>query len=183
MSRFVIRRVLSMAFVLIVISILTFLIFQAIPDGDPAQRLAGRTATPETIATVRHSWGFDKPIYVQYFTTMGKIFSGTVISYTQQINVLDEIKKDLPATVSLALGELPNEKQAKADDGKTQQAPGTPRLGLSLAPAGDVQGLAYVRHHVATPVMADESVFGLDDLVEVIRYDAADLVNLKLAKK
>ena len=30
--------------------------------------------------------------------------------------------------------------------------------------------------------MADESVFGLDDLVEVVRYDAADLVNLKLAK-
>ena len=49
-------------------------------------------------------------------------------------------------------------------------------------PARDVPGLAHVRRHVATPVMADESVFGLDDLVEVIRYDAADLVNLKLAK-
>jgi serine protease Do len=49
-------------------------------------------------------------------------------------------------TVTLALGELPNEQQAKADgkadgkadDGKAQ--PGTPRLGLSLAPAGEVQG-------------------------------------------
>ena len=30
--------------------------------------------------------------------------------------------------------------------------------------------------------MADESVFDLDDLVELVRHDAADLVNLKIAK-
>jgi peptide/nickel transport system permease protein len=104
MTRFVVRRLFSTALVLIAISILTFLIFQAIPNGDPALRLAGRTATPETIASIRHAWGFDKPLYTQYFITMGKVFSGSVISYTQQINVVDEIKKDLPATISLALG-------------------------------------------------------------------------------
>ncbi len=49
-------------------------------------------------------------------------------------------------------------------------------------PRRDVPGLAHVRKHVETPIMADESVFDLDDLVEVIRHDAADLVNLKLAK-
>lgn len=47
-------------------------------------------------------------------------------------------------TVTLALGELPNERQAqgngKAGDGQAQPDAGTPRLGLSLAPAGDVQG-------------------------------------------
>jgi L-alanine-DL-glutamate epimerase-like enolase superfamily enzyme len=35
---------------------------------------------------------------------------------------------------------------------------------------------------VETPVMADESVFDLDDLVELLRHDAADLVNVKIAK-
>jgi peptide/nickel transport system permease protein len=35
---------------------------------------------------------------------MGKIFGGTVVSYTQGINVLEEIKRDLPATISLAIG-------------------------------------------------------------------------------
>ncbi len=104
MSRFVIRRLFSMTVVLIAISILTFLIFQAIPNGDPAVRLAGRTATPQTIASIRHVWGFDQPIYVQYVKTMSKVFSGSVVSYTQQINVLDEIKRDLPATLSLAIG-------------------------------------------------------------------------------
>ena len=35
---------------------------------------------------------------------MKKIFTGKVVSYTQQINVVDEIKRDLPATLSLAIG-------------------------------------------------------------------------------
>lgn len=46
----------------------------------------------------------------------------------------------------------------------------------------DLPGLAHVRRHVETPVMADESIFDLDDLVELVRHDAADLVNIKIAK-
>lgn len=59
-------------------------------------------------------------------------------------------------------------------------------LGIELVeqpvPARDLLGLAHVRRHVATPLMADESVFDLDDMVELIRHEAVDLVNLKLAK-
>src|SRR5689334_24007854 len=104
MARFVLYRAFSLVGVLIAISILTFLIFQAIPNGDPALRLAGRLATPQTVNDVRHQWGFDKPVYVQYVRTMDKIFTGKVISYTQQVNVMSEIKRDLPATLSLAIG-------------------------------------------------------------------------------
>jgi peptide/nickel transport system permease protein len=104
MARFVLYRTFSLVGVLIAISILTFLIFQAIPNGDPALRLAGRLATPQQVNDVRHQWGFDKPIYVQYAKTMDEIFTGKVISYTQQVNVLSEIKRDLPATLSLAIG-------------------------------------------------------------------------------
>jgi peptide/nickel transport system permease protein len=104
MPRFIVRRVASMIAVLFAISVLTFVIFQAIPNGDPALRLAGRLATPQTVEDVRHQWGFDKPIYDQYAKTMQKIFTGKVISYTQQVNVLDEVKRDLPATLSLAIG-------------------------------------------------------------------------------
>ncbi len=104
MLRFCVRRLISTVLVLFAISILTFLIFQAIPNGDPALRLAGRLAQPQQIADVRKQWGFDKPIYVQYEKTMGKIIDGSIISYTQQINVEDQIKADLPVTVSLALG-------------------------------------------------------------------------------
>lgn len=46
----------------------------------------------------------------------------------------------------------------------------------------DLDALAWVTERVSTPVMADESVYGLRDLVEVIRRRAADMVNVKLAK-
>jgi len=48
--------------------------------------------------------------------------------------------------------------------------------------ADDLDGLAWVTSRVNTPVMADESVYGVRDLVEVIRRRAADMVNIKLAK-
>jgi peptide/nickel transport system permease protein len=104
MARFVVRRLLSMIAVLFAISVLTFLIFQTIPNGDPTVRLGGRNSTPETREAIRKDWGFDKPLYQQYGITMKKIFTGTVVSYSQQINVVDEIRRDLPATLSLAIG-------------------------------------------------------------------------------
>ena len=102
MGRFVVRRVASMVGVLFAISVLTFLIFQAIPN--PAVRLAGRFPTPATIEHINQQWGFDKPIYVQYLKTMKLVFTGQVISYTQQINVVHEIWILLPVTLSLAIG-------------------------------------------------------------------------------
>ena len=48
--------------------------------------------------------------------------------------------------------------------------------------AEDIEGLAEVTAAVSTPVMADESVFGLRQLQAVIDHRAADLVNVKLAK-
>lgn len=48
--------------------------------------------------------------------------------------------------------------------------------------ADDLDGLAWVTSRVNTPVMADESVYGVRDLVHVIRSRAADMVNIKLAK-
>lgn len=48
--------------------------------------------------------------------------------------------------------------------------------------AHDIAGLAWVTDRVHTPVMADEAVFGVRDLLAVIERRAADLVNVKLAK-
>jgi peptide/nickel transport system permease protein len=104
MGRFVARRLLAMVLVLVAISILTFFIFNVIPNSDPARRLAGRNPTPGQLAAIRDQWGFDKPIYVQYAKTMEKIFTGDLVSYTNQLNVLDEIKGGLPRTMSLAIG-------------------------------------------------------------------------------
>jgi peptide/nickel transport system permease protein len=104
MRTYILRRLASMVLVLVIVSILTFLIFEAIPNGNPALRLAGRTATPANIAAVERAYGFNKPLYVQYLRTMDQIFTGKIISYAQHINVLDQIRADLPVTLSLVLG-------------------------------------------------------------------------------
>ena len=46
------RRVLRAGLILFGISVLVFLIFFATPGADPAARLAGRGASPETLAAV-----------------------------------------------------------------------------------------------------------------------------------
>jgi peptide/nickel transport system permease protein len=104
MAWFLLRRLASLVAVLFAITVLTFLIFQAIPDGNPALRLAGRLASPQEVQSISRQWGFEKPIYVQYVKTMEKVLDGSVISYTQQVNVEQEIVRDLPPTISLALG-------------------------------------------------------------------------------
>ncbi len=104
MVRFALRRLFSCIALLFAISLLTFLIFVAMPNSNPALRLAGRTATQVQINAVEREWGFNKPIYVQYVKTMEKIFTGTVVSYTQGINVDSQIVSDLQPTMSLAIG-------------------------------------------------------------------------------
>jgi peptide/nickel transport system permease protein len=104
MALFVARRLASLVAVLFAITVLTFLIFQAIPDGNPALRMAGRLASPQDVRDISRQWGFEKPIYVQYAKTMEKVLDGSVISYTQQVNVEQEIVRDLPPTISLAVG-------------------------------------------------------------------------------
>jgi peptide/nickel transport system permease protein len=104
MARFVIRRLISMIAVLFAISVLTFLIFNVIPNGDPVDRLAGRSPTPGQKDAIRRQWGFDKPVYVQYVKTMQKVFTGNLVSYSSQINVDKEIIQDAPRTFALAIG-------------------------------------------------------------------------------
>jgi peptide/nickel transport system permease protein len=104
MARFVVRRLLAMVLVLFAISVLTFTIFNVIPGGDPAVRLAGKQPKPEQLKRIREQWGFDKPVYVQYVKTMERIFSGSVVSYANQQEVVQEIKNGIPRTFSLAIG-------------------------------------------------------------------------------
>ena len=104
MARFVVRRLIAMVGVLFAISVFTFAIFNVIPNSDPALRLAGRNQTPGQLEAIRRQWGFDKPVYVQYAKTMEKIFTGDVVSYTNQIDVDKEILQDVPRTLSLAIG-------------------------------------------------------------------------------
>jgi len=49
-------------------------------------------------------------------------------------------------------------------------------------PAHDLEGMRMITGTVATPILADESVFSPEDAAEIIRTHAADLINIKLMK-
>lgn len=106
MLRFIIRRLLWMGVLLLIISAITFLIFYALPSTDPAQLRAGRSGSPELIASIRHNLGLDKPIYVQYY----RYVKGIVLhfdfgfSYQTDAPVRQQITDRLPATLSLTVG-------------------------------------------------------------------------------
>jgi peptide/nickel transport system permease protein len=101
---FITRRLIGMVLVLVAVSFLVFVIFIVVPGGDPATRIAGKNANDQLIANIRHTWGFDRPFYTQYWIMMKKTFSGDLVSYTNQTNVVDQIKQGLPATFSLSIG-------------------------------------------------------------------------------
>ncbi len=119
MLRFVTRRLIGAVLILAVVSVVTFLLFFAIP-GDPARLACGKSCTPEKLADIRISLGIDRPILTQYWEFMVGIFAGrdfvqageTVrcdvpcfgYSFTNQQPVWDTLVDRFPATLSLALG-------------------------------------------------------------------------------
>lgn len=105
MLGFLARRFVGLVTVLFAISVLVFVIFNVIPGGDPALRLAGRRPTQENIAQIRKAWGFNKPVPVQYVDMMKKLFTGNnFISYQNQTPVLPAIERGIPRTLSVAVG-------------------------------------------------------------------------------
>jgi peptide/nickel transport system permease protein len=104
MGRFIVRRIIGMLLVMFAVSVLTFFIFQVVPNGDPAIRMAGKNSTPSQIAAIRKTWHFNDSLPEQYVYTMKQVFSGDLISYSDQTNVWDQIKQGLPRTFALAIG-------------------------------------------------------------------------------
>jgi peptide/nickel transport system permease protein len=104
MLAFLIRRLLGAFLVLVAVSFITYLIFIKIPGGDPAPRIAGRTATEQNIQDIREKLHLNDPFYEQYWGMMQSLFNGTLVSYSSQLNVVDQIKQGIPATFSLCIG-------------------------------------------------------------------------------
>ncbi len=104
MTRFIVRRLGGMVVVLFVISIFVFAIFNVIPNSSPAQRLAGKNATPALVKSIEEEWGFDESLPKQYMTMMKKVFTGELTSYKPRVSVDERIAEGIPATISLSVG-------------------------------------------------------------------------------
>jgi len=106
MLKFVVRRLLLLVPILIGVSLLVFGWIRALP-GSPAEALLGEHATPEAIAQVRHQYGLDQPIYVQYWHYVETLLHGNLgTSITTQRTITFELGQRFPATVELALSAM-----------------------------------------------------------------------------
>src|SRR5215207_6722804 len=104
MLRFLVRRVLFGVVVLWLISVAVFALYFIAPP-DPARLIAGRLATPDTVAAVRHRLGLDQPILEQYWHfVLGLLHGNLGYSYYNSEPVSRLLLTRLPVTLSLTLG-------------------------------------------------------------------------------
>ncbi len=106
MLRYIARRVLIGMALLFVVSALIFVLFYALPTGDPAALRAGRQASPEQIEDIRRTLGLDEPLYEQYWEYMKALVLNADLgfSFESDAPVRDLILDRLPATIFLTLG-------------------------------------------------------------------------------
>jgi peptide/nickel transport system permease protein len=97
------RRVVQTALILLGVAAITFLLLYALP-ADPARMIAGRSATAQTVASIRHELGLDQPLLAQFGTYLGNLLHGNLgRSYAQKTEVWTLIVARLPATLVLML--------------------------------------------------------------------------------
>lgn len=101
--RFIIRRLLQMLLVLIGTVTVLFIVLYLMVPGDAAQVALGNKATPEALENLRHEWGLDRPIIVQYGLYMWRLVHFDLgESFARHRGVASIIGDHLPATAYLA---------------------------------------------------------------------------------
>jgi peptide/nickel transport system permease protein len=74
-ASYVVRRVLSIALVLVLISLIVFVAIHVLP-GSAATLILGEYATPESLRALEREMGLDRPFAVQYAAWMGGVVTG-----------------------------------------------------------------------------------------------------------
>ncbi|MER5635834.1 ABC transporter permease [Kitasatospora sp. NPDC002227] len=115
MLRFLVRRSLGAIVILLIISMVTFALFFAIP-ADPARLSCGKVCTPENLALIRHSMNLDKPVPEQYWDWLTSIFVGRDYSaghcsapcfgysFDKKEMITHTLLDRFPTTLSLTIG-------------------------------------------------------------------------------
>lgn len=106
MRQYAARRIIQLFPVLFLTSIGIFLIIHLIP-GDPARNIGGPNATEIQLATLRHQFGLDLPLPVQYVIWLRRALSGDLgFSYLNNYPVNQLVLQAVPATIELAMTAL-----------------------------------------------------------------------------
>jgi peptide/nickel transport system permease protein len=98
---FVLRKIGAALIVLLIASFFVFLGIRALP-GDPAVALGGEDRDPQVVAQIRHDYGLDKPLPVQYVRWLGHALRGDLGEDQRSLSVSHTIITKLPVTLELA---------------------------------------------------------------------------------
>jgi peptide/nickel transport system permease protein len=104
-TEYVIRRLVLSAIAMLGVLTIVFLLLHA--SGDPATLLVSQDATKEDLERIRHAYGLDQPLSVQYVRFVGRVVRGDLgYSYRQGLPVGELLVERLRATFELALAGL-----------------------------------------------------------------------------
>lgn len=103
MIGYILRRLLQAVIVVIVVTIIVFILLHALPGG-AARAILGPRATAAQIATFDEQNGLNQPLFVQYFTDLGRWATGNFgFSYKLNQSVGSLLAERLPKTIVLSL--------------------------------------------------------------------------------
>jgi peptide/nickel transport system permease protein len=107
MTTYIIRRLLHAVLLILILSLIVFLVMRLLP-GDPVLMLITgdelAQTSEERLAQLRHEFGLDKPLLLQYVTWLGQLFKGDFgTSIIHRDNVRHEIFRRIPITLHLGL--------------------------------------------------------------------------------
>lgn len=104
MSRYILHRVLAVLPIAFGVTIICFVLIFIAP-GDPLQTLLPDNASPDVIALLKHHYGLDKPLPIQYLVWLGHALQGDLgTSIATGRPVARELSSALANTAIVALG-------------------------------------------------------------------------------
>lgn len=108
MTRFVVRRLAIGVLQVLIATFVVYLLFYVVASltgANPAQRIAGRGATPEQVANIAHVLGIDLPWYEQYVHFLAGVLRGDFgYSFQQRLPVAEILFPAAGVTAGLVLG-------------------------------------------------------------------------------
>src|SRR5215217_5772775 len=103
MSRYVASRLIQLPFLLLVVSALVFEVLRLGP-GSPVDLATEAARDPREIERIRHEWGLDRPIFIQYVDYISGVLHGDFgRSFFGNSPVSSVIGERFPATLELAI--------------------------------------------------------------------------------
>lgn len=101
MLRLIFQRLLALAPLLFIVSVLTFSFTSLLPS-DPVDLIIGDTGTQEQYEIVRERLGMNQPVVVRYFQWLGRAVQGDLgTSFFNSVSVMGAVMQRLPVTLSL----------------------------------------------------------------------------------